>query len=98
MPVIVDEQLSEAQLRPYVGVYELRPGFRLTVSLREGQLFAEATGQSAFRLRAQGNHTFVPTFDDEVRVVFRVLGERANVLVLHQGGQAREASRVEEPR
>lgn len=94
VPAVLDEQLSVEQLGTYVGVYELRPGFELTVSVRDGQLFSGATGQGEFRLRAQGNHVFIATFDDAVRVVFAVDGDRATSLVLHQGGQAREALRV----
>lgn len=97
VPAILDLQLAQAELRPYVGVYELRPGLRLTVSLQDGQLFLEATGQPAFRLRAQGDHMFVPTFDDAVRVVFAVAGTAATGLALHQGGQRREAARIEKP-
>ena len=77
-----------------MGVYELRPGLELTISVREEQLFAGATGQGEFRLRAQGNHVFIPTFDDAVRVVFAVDGDRAASLVLHQGGQETQGTRV----
>lgn len=92
--VVLDEPLSSEELATYEGVYELAPGFELSVIPREGQLFTQATGQGEFRLRAQGNHTFIPTFDDAVRVVFVVESGKATALVLHQGGQARQAPRV----
>ena len=91
---VLDERLTVEQLGAYVGVYELRPGFELAVSVREEQLFAGATGQDEFRLRAQGNHVFIPTFDDAVRVVFAVDGDRPASLVLHQGGQELQGIRV----
>ena len=94
VPAVLEERLAVEQLGAYVGVYELRPGLELTISVREEQLFAGATGQGEFRLRAQGNHVFIPTFDDAVRVVFAVDGDRAASLVLHQGGQETQGTRV----
>jgi CubicO group peptidase (beta-lactamase class C family) len=92
--VVQDLSLSSEQLAVYEGVYELRPDFELSMTVREGQLFSQATGQGEFRLRAQGDHVFVPTFDDAVRVVFTVEDGRATGLVLHQGGQQIEAPRI----
>ena len=77
-----------------MGVYDLGPGLELTVSVREEQLFAGPTGQDESRLRAQGNHVFIPTFDDAVRVVFAVDGDRTASLVLHQEGQELQGIRV----
>jgi CubicO group peptidase (beta-lactamase class C family) len=94
VPVILDEPLSEEQMAVYEGVYEIRPEFELTVFSRGGQLFTQATGQGEFRLRAQGDHVFVPTFDDAVRLVFVVEDGKATTAVLHQGGQVTEAPRV----
>ena len=94
VPVVLDERLTVEQLGAYVGVYELRPGFELTVSVREEQLFAGPTGQDESRLRTQGNHVFIPTVDDTVRVVFAVDGNRAASLVLHQEGQELQGIRV----
>lgn len=42
-----------AQLAPLVGRYALNPQFALEVRLREGQLFAQATGQGEFALFAK---------------------------------------------
>lgn len=91
---VEDLSLPSEQLAVYEGVYELRPDFELEVTVRQGQLFSQATGQGAFRLRAQGDHVFIPTFDDEARVVFTVEDGRATGLVLHQGGQQIEAPRI----
>jgi hypothetical protein len=90
---VLDEPISAEDLAAYQGVYELAPGFEITVSSREGQLFAQATGQGAFRLRAQGEHTFIASFDDNVRVEFVVEGGAATTFILFQGGR-REAPRV----
>lgn len=47
-----------AQLAPLAGVYALRPEFKLTISLRDDELWAQATGQSAFQLFAKGPRRF----------------------------------------
>jgi D-alanyl-D-alanine carboxypeptidase len=92
--VVKDEPLSAEELSVYEGVYQIRPEFELSVQVRDGQLFSQATGQGGFRLKAQGAHRFIPTFDDNVLVVFTVDDGRATSLTLHQGGQTIEASRV----
>ncbi len=94
VPPVVDVALSAEALAAYEGVYQLAPEFELTVVVRDGQLFAGATGQSEFRLRAQGDDLFVPTFDDAVRVVFQLDDGKATALTLHQGGQETEGPRV----
>jgi len=94
LTVVRDLPLSAEQLAVYEGVYELRPGFELSVTARNGQLFSQATGQGEFRLRAQGEHIFIATFDDNVRLVFEVEDGRAGRMVLHQGGQTIGAERI----
>jgi CubicO group peptidase (beta-lactamase class C family) len=44
--------LPPGQLAPLAGTYALNPQFRLTVRVREGRLFAQATGQGEFELFA----------------------------------------------
>ncbi len=93
VPVVLDEAITAEETAAYEGVYELAPGFEITISAREGLLFAQATGQGQFGLRAQGDHTFIASFDDAVRIVFVVEGARATTLILYQGGR-REAPRI----
>jgi CubicO group peptidase (beta-lactamase class C family) len=92
-PEVLDEPIPAEDLATYEGVYELRPGFEITVSSRGGQLFAQATGQGAWRMKAQGGHAFVASFDDNVRVEFVVEGGTATTFILFQGGRV-EAPRV----
>jgi CubicO group peptidase (beta-lactamase class C family) len=90
---VADEPVTPREIAAYVGVYQLAPGFELTVFEQNGQLWTQATGQGAARLRSQGDGRFVPTFDDDVRVEFVMEGGRATTLVLFQGAR-REAPRV----
>lgn len=88
---IPDPTLTAEELARYEGTYTLSSQGRtldLRVFAQEGRLMSQATGQEGFRLRSQGNHVFIPDFDDEVRLVFTVENGRATGLTLHQGGQA----------
>ncbi|MCE9658227.1 MAG: beta-lactamase family protein [Burkholderiales bacterium] len=50
--------LGAEQLAPLAGVYATRPAFKLTLSVRDGQLWAQATGQGAFQLFARSPRRF----------------------------------------
>ena len=85
----------ELDLSPYIGVYELAPNVHLTLTDREGKLFAQASGQQAFPLApGDAEHSF--TFDGaQIKVEFIVgTSERASVLKFEQAGQPVEAKRV----
>jgi hypothetical protein len=75
-----DLPLTAEEMARYEGTYTLQLGpqtLDIRVFAQDGQLMSQATGQSAFRLRAQGDHVFIPTFSDEVRLVFTVENGRA---------------------
>ncbi|MFD2719734.1 serine hydrolase [Hymenobacter monticola] len=87
--------VSAAVLGTYVGVYELSPSFRITVRERAGQLFVQATGQSEFETVAASPVLFslkgVPA---QVEFAKNTSGQVAQ-LILHQGGAAQRAAKVE---
>jgi hypothetical protein len=86
VPTREEVALDPAVLERYVGVYELRPGFDLTVTREDGRLFAQATGQSRFELFAESETEFFLKVVD-AQITF-VQGESGafDELVLHQGG------------
>jgi CubicO group peptidase (beta-lactamase class C family) len=87
--------LPDSTLRQYVGVYELIPTFRITVTLENGQLKAQATGQSKFDLFAQReNFFFLKVVDAQVEFIKDASG-KVDKLILHQGGAKQEGKRVE---
>jgi D-alanyl-D-alanine-carboxypeptidase/D-alanyl-D-alanine-endopeptidase len=91
-----DLPLTPEETARYEGTYTLAAGGRtlpLRVFVQDGRLMAQATGQEAFPLRNQGDHVFIPTFDDEVRLVFTMENGRAASVTLHQGGQAIQGAR-----
>ena len=86
--------LAEDRLDRMLGVYELEPGFRLTVTREGMQLFMEATGQGRAAAFAESETKFFFKVVD-AQIEFAI-GEdgRASVLTLFQGGGAMPAKRV----
>jgi hypothetical protein len=67
---------------------------RIRVFEQGDRLLAQATGQSSFPLRYQGEHTFLGPTPTGIRMVFVLDGDVAGSFVLHQAGRALEAKRV----
>jgi CubicO group peptidase (beta-lactamase class C family) len=90
---VSEVRLPGAVLRRYVGRYRLAPDVIIEVTLAEGTLYAQATGQGRLRLAPVD------------RSRFRVVGVDAAVtfggdpavdhLILHQGGRDQRAERME---
>jgi tetratricopeptide (TPR) repeat protein len=88
-PVKVDPKVLER----YAGEYELGPGSVLTVTVEDGNLFIQATGQ--------GKNQFDPLSENKfellaARVVVEfIMGDTGNAtsLILHQGGRDMPAKR-----
>ncbi|MFK8060086.1 MAG: serine hydrolase [Polaribacter sp.] len=80
-------------LKTYVGEYELQPGFVITITSKENQLFAQLTGQPQFELFAESNTKFF------LKVVKASLEFHKNekgaisALTLFQGGRAMKAQK-----
>jgi D-alanyl-D-alanine carboxypeptidase len=93
-PEVRDLSLAPAERARYHGTYDLGP-LQLRVFDDGDNLVAQGAGQPPIRLLAQGNHEFRASFDTSVRLVFRVEGERAVSMTLHQGGAVIEGRRVD---
>jgi len=72
-------------LQTYVGTYELNKGFDITITVENGQLMTQATGQSKFPVFAETETKFFPLFPAELEFVKDDQG-KVNALILHQGG------------
>ena len=71
----------------YAGVYELAPGFSLTVTREGAKLMAQGTGQPKIELFPESPTTFFAK-EVEIKVEFVVGGDgKASSLILHQGGR-----------
>jgi hypothetical protein len=79
--------VTSAILAKYVGVYEVDPGFDLVMTLEDGKLMTQATGQPKFQLFAESDTKFfLKVVDAEVEFFKNEKGEVTH-LVLHQGGR-----------
>lgn len=85
--------LSPDVLKAYEGVYNLAPTFALTVSVADGKLMAQATGQPAFELTAEAEDAFYLTAVDAQITFTRDTAGAVDGLVLHQGGRNMPAKR-----
>lgn len=77
--------LSVAQLAPLAGVYALNPQFKLTISVRGGQLWAQGTHQNAFPLLASAPRRFFAKVSP-LQIEFDA-AETPAALTLQQAGQ-----------
>lgn len=88
--VKVDPALFDA----YAGVYELMPGFELTITREGDQIFGQATGQPRAELFPESESKFFLKIVDAQIEFVRGPDGRAESLVLHQGGRDMAAKRV----
>jgi CubicO group peptidase (beta-lactamase class C family) len=78
-------------LASYVGTYELTPKFSLEVTVQDGHLVTQATGQSSFSMLAESETKFFPTaFDAEIEFFKDDQGNVA-YLMLRQNGHETKA-------
>jgi len=87
--VKVDEKILET----YAGTYALRPNFDLVVTVKDGQMFTQATGQREVPMLAASETRFFPVdFDAEIEFVKDDQGKVTGI-VLRQGGQETKATK-----
>lgn len=81
-----DAVVSESILETYVGVYELAPGFMMTISREGTQLFEQATGQSKFEIFPKSATEFYLKVV-QAQINFNVVDGKVESLTLNQNGQ-----------
>ena len=81
-------------LRQYVGQYPLAPEFVLSVSVADGQLHVQASGQSRFPVFASGPDTFFYEVVEAGLTFERDAAGKVVAVVLHQGGRDQRAPRA----
>ncbi len=78
--------VAPAILASYTGTYQLRPGFDIAITLENGQLSAQATGQPKFPIFAESQTKFfLKVVDAQIEFVKDAAGQVTH-LVYHQGG------------
>ncbi len=79
----------------YAGTYALTPTFQVTIRLRDGKLFAQATGQGEFELLGKSHTTFFARITPLEIVFEEVKDGKAMRFQITQGGSTRAALRIE---
>ncbi|MEE4178282.1 MAG: DUF3471 domain-containing protein, partial [Bacteroides sp.] len=88
-------QLPQEILQRYTGKYELAPGFILTVTLEDGKLMTQATGQSKFEIFARSETLFFPKVVAATIEFLMDDSGKTNALILKQGGQEMKAPKLD---
>jgi CubicO group peptidase (beta-lactamase class C family) len=87
-------QLSEQTLKPYVGEYQIAPNFIITISIEDGKLKGQPTGQSKVELQAENENKFyVEVADADVTFVKDASG-LVTGLKLTQNGRTTDAKKI----
>jgi len=88
--------LDATVLQRYVGVYELAPNFRLNVTLEEGKLMTQATGQPKVQIFPESeSRFFLKVVDAQIEFIRDESGNAAS-LKLYQGGRITPARKLKE--
>lgn len=89
-----DVEISSEQLKQYVGKYQLAPNFVLTITAKEKQIFAQATGQPQFEIYPESQTKFYLKVVD-AKIEFVKEGDKVAKLILFQNGREMPALKVE---
>jgi CubicO group peptidase (beta-lactamase class C family) len=89
----VEVKVPEEVLRRYPGTYQFEPGDDFVMTLEDGRLMVQPTGQSKAQLFAAAeDHFFLKAANIEIQFTTNNAG-RTTGLVLHQGGKEMKAFR-----
>jgi serine-type D-Ala-D-Ala carboxypeptidase/endopeptidase len=80
-------------LKSYEGTYAITPQFGLTVTVEDGKLMVQATGQQKFEVYAESPTEFFYTVVDAQLTFEPGKGGKAKRVTLHQNGQDMKAER-----
>ncbi|HTE12926.1 MAG TPA: serine hydrolase [Chitinophagaceae bacterium] len=81
-------------LRQYAGEYELAPNFILAVSLENGQLMIQATGQGKSAVYAEKENLFFSKIVDAQIEFTKDADGKTDKLILHQNGRHTPAKKI----
>jgi CubicO group peptidase (beta-lactamase class C family) len=87
VPTRTEIQVGQEAMKQYTGVYEIQPGFDITVTLEEGHLMSQATGQNKFEIFPESEAKFfLKVVDAQIEFVKNAAGGYDS-FILYQGGQ-----------
>lgn len=86
IPVRKEIQLRTEIMEKYVGVYEIAPNFEISVTLEDGKLMTQATGQGKFEIFAESQTKFfLKVVDAQIEFMDNNTGNY-DAFILYQGG------------
>jgi CubicO group peptidase (beta-lactamase class C family) len=86
--------LTPDQLQPFVGTFEIQPGFNIVFTVEDGQLMTQATGQQKFPVYPETpTRFFLKVVDAQVEFMPDSDGT-FNSIMLHQGGASIPGKRI----
>ncbi len=92
-PVRKVVQVSPKVLEKYAGTYELGPGVEVTMTVENGKLLTQITGQPKFELFAESDSKFFLKVVDAQVEFFSDTSGNVTHLVIHQGGRETRADK-----
>jgi len=74
-------------LERYLGVYEIKPGFDITITIEDEKLMSQATGQQKFQIFPESQTKFfLKVVDAQIKFIESENGNFES-FILYQGGQ-----------
>lgn len=87
--------ISTDILKSYIGTYQIAPQVVVTITIENGQLFGQATGQGKIQLTAKNEYSFYIK-GTEVTIDFKKdMSGKVAELILTDGGKAIPAKKIE---
>lgn len=87
IPVHNEIHLNPDVLKRYIGVYEINPGFSITITLEDGKLMSQATGQEKFEIFPESQTKFfLKVVDAQIEFIENGTGN-FDSFILYQGDQ-----------
>jgi CubicO group peptidase (beta-lactamase class C family) len=79
--------MEPSQMEKFAGIYDLQPGFAITVTLEDGHMMVQATGQEKFEVFPESPVKFFLTVVDAQVEFFSNDAGQVEYMILYQGGQ-----------
>jgi hypothetical protein len=92
-PARKEIQVSPQVLAKYAGTYELAPGVEVAVTVEDGRLMTQITGQPQFELFAESETKFFLRVVEAQVEFFTDANGAVTHLVIHQGGRDTKATK-----
>ena len=87
IPVHNEIQLELRTLQSYIGVYEIQPGFDITITIEDKKLMSQATGQQKLQIFPESQTKFfLKVIDAQIEFIESDNG-KFDSFILYQGGQ-----------